>query len=120
MLFFRHVKQTFCVIHNARLTRKGAITKECRYSITSVPVDNILTQHSSHWGVESNNHNCHDVTLGEDHSRIRTDRDIANNAGLNNNALAIVRLRGFRSMPKALARFSVQGNEVLEAILKPV
>ena len=73
-----------------------------------------------HWGGESRNHYCCDVTLGEDLSHILTDHGPANNATLSKIALAIVQLCGFHNVPKALTCYSVQRDEVLDAIPKSV
>ena len=74
-----------------------------------------LRAEDNHWGVESRNHYCCEVIFGEDLSHICIGHDPANNI-----VLAIVRLRSFHSVPESLTRFSVQHDEVLDAIPKPV
>ena len=64
----------------------------------------LLTLHRGHWTVENRDHSPRDVTLQEDRSRLCTGWRPANNAALNNLALAIVfRRKEFATVPEALA-----------------
>ena len=57
-----------------------------------------------------------DVSLGEDHSRIRTGHGSANNAALNNLALALLVRSGRGAMvPLAQSHFCACRDEALEA-----
>ena len=55
----------------------------------------LLAWNRGHWMVENANHYRRDASLGEDTSCLRTRHAPANNATLNNIALAIVLHRGF-------------------------
>ena len=55
----------------------------------------------------------------QDKSRIRARHAPANNATLNNIALAIVFHRGFRHLPEANLHFLMRPLEALDAILSP-
>ena len=55
--------------------------------------------------------------MGEDASRVR--HAPANNATLNNIALAVVFHRGFRYLPEANLHFMMRRDEALDAILSP-
>ena len=59
------------------------------------------------------------ATLGEDASRIRARHAPANNATLNNIALAIVFHRGFHHLPDAQMHFMMRREDALDAILSP-
>ena len=69
--------------------------------------------------IENGNHYRRDASLGEDKSRIRARHAPANNATLNNIALAIVFHRGFRHLPEANLHFLMRPLEALDAILSP-
>ena len=69
--------------------------------------------------VENGNHHPRDATLGEDASRVRARHAPANNAAMNNIALAIVRHRGFRFVPHATTHFMMRRADALDAILSP-
>ena len=57
--------------------------------------------------------------MGEDASRVRARHAPANNATLNNIALAVVFHRGFRYLPEANLHFMMRRREALDAILEP-
>ena len=69
--------------------------------------------------IENANHYRRDATLGEDASRIRARHAPANNATLNNIALAIVFHRGFHHLPDAQMHFMMRREDALDAILSP-
>ena len=72
-----------------------------------------------HRAVENANHYRRDASLGEDASRLRARHAPANNATLNNIALAIVFHRGFRHVPEAGLHFMMRREGALDAILSP-
>ncbi len=57
--------------------------------------------------------------MGEDASRVRAGHAPANNATLNNIALAVVFHHGFRCLPEANLHFMMRRREALDAILSP-
>ena len=57
--------------------------------------------------------------MGEDASRARSGHAPANNATLNNIALAVVFHSGFRYLPEAQLHFAMRRRAALEAILSP-
>ena len=90
--------------------RTGETTTETVYALTSVSAqcanpEQLLAWNRGHWMVENANHYRRDATFGEDASRIRARHASANNATLNNIALAIVFHRGFRHLPEANLHF---------------
>ncbi len=122
LLPFRHARQAFRVIHRRRKTRRGPLSVEILYGIPSLPAEQATAHelpalHRGHWTVENRNHLPRDVTFGEDASRIRTAHGPANNALLNNLALAIVLRCGFDAVPEGLTYFGVRRAEALQAIL---
>ena len=104
--------------------KTGETSEETALGITSVPEDRadperLLAWNRGHWQIENGNHYRRDVSLGEDASRIRARHGPANNATLNNIALAIVFHRGFRHVPEANLHFMMRRKEALDAILLP-
>ena len=92
--------------------------------VTTVPAgragpERLLAWNRGHWQVENGNHHRRDATMGEDASRIRKGHAPANNATLNNIALAVVFHRGFRYLPEAQLHFAMRRREALDAILSP-
>ena len=81
--------------------------------------DRLLAWNRAHWQVENGNHHRRDATLGEDASRIRARHAPANNATLNNIALAVVFHHGFRYVPEAQLHFMMRRDKALDAILSP-
>ena len=123
-LRFRHARQALRVTHRTKDSRDGEVTEEVLYAITSlsgaqVGARRLLTLHRGHWRVENSNHYSRDTTLREDASRIHTGHAPANNAALNNLALAIVVLRreAGETVPETLTRLTVRRERALEVIL---
>ncbi len=123
---FRHARQALRVTHRTKRSRDGKVTEEVLYAITSLArsqagARRLLTLHRGHWRVENSNHWARDVTLREDASRMRTGHAPANNAALNNLALAIVVLRREpgETVPDTLTRLTVRRERALEVILGP-
>ena len=114
------------VTHRTKTSKRGEVTEEVLYAITSLPraqagARRLLTLHRGHWRVENSNHYSRDKTLGEDDSRMRTGHAPANNAALNNLALAIVVLRREpgETVPETLTRLTTRRERALEVILSP-
>ena len=86
---------------------------------SDVHPEQLLAWTRGHWAVENANHYRRDASLGEDASRIRARHAPANNATLNNIALAIVFHRGLRHVPEANLYFMMRREDALDAILSP-
>ena len=124
MLSFVHACQAMRVTRERTELRTGETTTETVYALTSVSAERagpeqLLAWNRGHWMVENANHYRRDATLGEDASRIRARHAPANNATLNNIALAIVFHRGFRYLPEANLHFMMRREDALDAILSP-
>ena len=124
VLSFEHARQAMRVIRERTDLSTGQTTTETVYAITSVTPDRagpeqLLAWNGGHWAVEDANHYRRDASLGEDASRLRARHAPANNATLNNIALAIVFHRGFRHVPEANLHFMMRREDALDAILSP-
>ena len=124
MLRFDKARQAMRIIRERTELRTGETTTETVYALTSVSAERadpeqLLAWNRGHWMVENANHYRRDTTLGEDASRIRARHAPANNATLNNIALAIVFHRGFRHLPEANLHFMMRREDALDAILSP-
>ena len=75
--------------------------------------EQLLAWNRGHWTVENANHYRRDA------SRLRARHAPANNATLNNIALAIVFHRGLRHVSEANLHFMMRREDALDAILSP-
>ena len=124
VLRFDHARQAVRVIRERTELTTGETTTETAYAIPSVSAERaapeqLLACNRGHWMVENANHYRRDASLGEDTSRLRARHAPANNATLNNIALAIVFHRGLRHVPEANMHFIMRREEALDAILPP-
>ena len=124
MLSFDQARQAMRVVRERTDLATGKSTTETVYAITSVSAERagpeqLLAWNRGHWAVENANHYRRDATLGEDASRLRARHAPANNATLNNLALAIVFHRGFHHVPEANLHFMMRREDALDAILSP-
>ena len=124
LLLFDKARQAFRVTRQRTDLKTGETSEEIAYGITSVPAhradpEQLLAWNRGHWAIENRNHYRRDASLGEDKSRIRARHAPANNATLNNIALAIVFHRGFRHLPEANLHFLMRPHDALDAILSP-
>ena len=121
---FAAARQAFRVVRERTDAKTGETSVETAYGITSVTAERadperLLAWNRGHWQVENGNHYRRDATMGEDASRVRARHAPANNATLNNIALAVVFHRGFRYLPEANLHFMMRRREALDAILEP-
>ena len=121
---FPGARQAFRVVRERTDAKTGAASTETAYGITSVPAERagparLLAWNRGHWQAGNANHYRRDATMGEDASRIRARHAPANNATLNNIALAVVFHRGFRHLPEANLHFMMRRQDALDAILSP-
>ena len=124
MVNFAHARQAMRVTRERTDLTTAKTTTETAYALTSVSAERagpaqLLAWNRGHWMVENANHYRRDATLGEDASRIRARHAPANNATLNNIALAIVFHRGFHHLPDAQMHFMMRREDALDAILSP-
>ena len=124
MVNFAHARQAMRVTRERTDLTTAKTTTETAYALTSVSAERagpaqLLAWNRGHWMVENANHYRRDATLGEDTSRIRARHAPANNATLNNIALAIVFHRGFHHLPDAQMHFMMRREDALDAILSP-
>lgn len=86
--------------------RKGAVTTEVRYAITSLgpgvgPAD-LLRAWRGHWAIENRLHYVRDVTFGEDASQVRSGSAPQILAALRNATVALLRRAGHANIAAAL------------------
>ena len=121
---FPGARQAFCVVRERTDATTGATSTETAYGITTVPAERagprrLFAWIRGHWQIENANHYRRDATMGEDASSVRARHAPANNATLNNIALAVVFHRGLRYLPKAHLHFMMRRRDALDAILSP-
>ena len=124
MLKFPHARQAFRVRRQRAVVKTGKTAEETAYGICSVAAERagperLLAWNRGHWMVENGNHHPRDASLGEDACRVRARHAPANNAIMNNIALAVVRHRGFRHVPEAVDHFSMRRGDAFDAVLTP-
>ena len=100
----------------------GATSTETVYAITSLGhryADAALLARwlRSHWLIENSVHWVRDVTLGEDHSSVRTGAGPQVMAALRNTAINISRLAGHTNIAAAQRHFSWTPTAALDAVL---
>ena len=107
LLPFPHAQQAYRITHERCARRGGAVKRSYSYGITSLPpaaasARELLVLQRGHWRVESANHYRRDKVFGEAASRVRTGPGPANNAALNNLALALLLSQPqFETVPEA-------------------
>lgn len=93
-----------------RCTRRGVVTTEVRYAITSlgaaVGADRLLAYKRGHWGIENRVHYIRDVSMGEDASQIRTGGAPEVMAALRNVVLGLLRQAGWTNIAAGLRYYS--------------
>ncbi len=124
MLNFRHARQAFRVRRQRAVVKTGRMAEETAYGICSVAAERagperLPAWNRGHWMVENGNHHPRDASLGEDACRVRARHAPANNATMNNIALAVVRHRGFRFVPEAIDHFPMRRVDAFDAVLSP-
>jgi predicted transposase YbfD/YdcC len=85
----------------------GKVSQEPRYFITSVPRDlggagQLLVWERGRWSIENRSLYEHDVTLGEDTSRIRKGSGPEIMAALRNAAIGFLRITGATNIAEAV------------------
>ena len=99
-------------------TLRGKTTAETVYGITSLPVeqadaDALLRLTRQHWGIENRVFYVRDVTMGEDHCRVRTGAAPLILAALRNLALNLLNANSVKNKAAALRRHAAHPHEPL-------
>jgi predicted transposase YbfD/YdcC len=100
---------------------RGQTTTETAYGITSLPreqanADALLRWTREHWGIENRVFYVRDVTLGEDHCRVRTGSAPVVLATLRNIVLNLLSWNGTPNKAAALRRHAAKPQEALALI----
>lgn len=123
LLSFPHARQAYRITHQQCRQRGVGVKRSYSYGITSLPAaeappQQLLALQRGHWQVESANHYRRDKTFGEDASRVRTGHGPANNAALNNVALALLLSQPqFEAVPQAQIYYAGHSAEALQLVL---
>jgi predicted transposase YbfD/YdcC len=100
--------------------RKGEVTTEVRYAITSlgpkVGPARLLALWRGHWTIENRLHYVRDVTFGEDASQVRTGGAPQALAALRNAALALLRHAGVTNVAAAVRATGWQPGAALRLL----
>lgn len=100
-------QQVVRVVRTVR--RKGKLTRQVRYSITSLTADatdgdaaSLLRRRRGHWAIENRLHWVRDQTVGEDASQIRSGAAPQVMAALRNTVIGLLRLARADNLAAAL------------------
>ena len=96
--------QQVCKIER-RVERKGKVTVDTRYALTShvgMNAEELLRRVRGHWAIENRLHWVRDETFGEDASQVRKGSAPQVMAALRNVVLALLRLAGVKNVAAAL------------------
>ncbi len=121
---FPCVQQAYRITHEQCQRPGGPIQRSYSYGISSLPAAQasarrLLQLQRGHWQVESANHYRRDLSFGEDASRVRTGHGPANNAALNNAALAVLLLQGkFETVPAAQIHYAANSAAAVRLITR--
>ena len=100
--------------------RKGKLSREVRYAITSlgeeVGAGQLLTHVRGHWGIENRLHYVRDVTFGEDASQVRTGSAPEVMAALRNAVISVLRQAGATNIAAALREVGWQPGAALRLL----
>ena len=100
-----------------RVERKGDVTMETRYAITSLGPDTgpvkLLEYVRGHWGIENRLHYVRDATLGEDASQVRSGAAPQVMAALRNVVLGLLRSGGESNIAAAIRRIGWAPGQAL-------
>jgi predicted transposase YbfD/YdcC len=104
-----------------RRTCQGKTTSETHYGITSLRRDQadaraLLRMVRGHWGIENTIFHVRDVTLGEDHCRVRTGTAPHILSTIRNSLLNLLRRGGGISIAATLRRHAAHPQEALKLL----
>lgn len=103
--------------------KTGQVTTQTRYGLTSLSRTQasprrLLRLLRGYWGIENGLHYRRDVTLKEDHCRLRIGCAARVIAILNNLVVTLTAQRGFSNLPAARRRFAAHPHEALALIMQ--
>lgn len=118
-----HLAQVFQVVRRVTDPHTGGTTAETSYGVTSlqrseVTPPHLLTIVRGHWGIENGLHYRRDVTLREDHSRVRLERAPQVMAALNNFVLSVLAWLGYDNIPEARRHFAAHLDQALAVLTR--
>lgn len=118
-----HLAQVLQAVHRVTDPHTGVTREEVRYGVTSlqrgeVTPPQLLYIHRTHWGIENRLHDRRDVTLREDHSRVRLKRAPQGMAALNNLALSLLAWLGYDNVPQARRHFDAHLDQTLAVLTR--
>jgi hypothetical protein len=101
-----YLAQVFQVVRRVTHPHTGETSEEISYGVTSlqrteVSPERLLHIVRAHWGIENGLHYRRDVTMHEDHSRVRLQRAPQVMAALNNFVLSLLAWLGYANIPQA-------------------
>jgi len=103
-----------------RTERKGKVSEEVRYAITSlgseVKPEQLLRHIRGHWAIENRLHYVRDVTFGEDASQVRTGGAPQVMAALRNVVISILRAEGWNNIAAGLRYTGWRPREALRLL----
>lgn len=102
--------------------KKGVWSTSVVYGLTSLPprqasASRLLELNRGHWGIENRLHWRRDVTLGEDHSQVRSGCAPQVLAALNNTLLALMDLLHVPNVPNQMRFYQANPLEALRLLL---
>jgi predicted transposase YbfD/YdcC len=103
--------------------KTGQVTTQTRYGLTSLSRTQasprrLLRLLRGYWGIENGLHYRRDVTLKEDHCRLRIGCAARVMATLNNLVVTLTAQRGLSNLPAARRRFAAHPHEALALIMQ--
>jgi predicted transposase YbfD/YdcC len=118
-----HLAQVFQLVRRAVVLKTGQVSEEITYGVTSltkekVTPDELLTIVRAHWGIENGLHYRRDVTLLEDHSRVRTGHAPQALAAINNLVLTLIALTGYRNARQARSHYDAHPDEAFRLVTR--
>ncbi len=104
------------------VSEKGQHRSSVVYGLTSLPpkkasASRLLQLNRGHWGIENRLHWRRDVTLGEDHSQVRTGRAPEVLAALNNTLLSLMDFLHVPNVPNQMRFYQAYPLEALRLLL---
>jgi len=108
-----------------RLTRErtvhGKTSVEVAFGVTSLPTDKADAAHllklvRGHWGIENSLFYVRDVTMNEDHCRVRTGHAAALLADLRNIVVALLEATDWTNKAAAIRHFTAHPEEAIAII----
>jgi len=102
--------------------KKGTWSTTVVYGLSSLPpkradARRLLELNRGHWSIENRSHWRRDVTLGEDHSQVRTGCAPEVLAALNNTVLALMDFLHVSNVPNQMRFYQAQPLEALRLLL---